>query len=137
VGHDAPPPASIDWIMQKPDVVVPTPMPFVLPATGEIPYQFFEVDPGFREDVWVQEAEIRPSNRAVVHHATVFLRPPGAESVTASGQLESFCLCAYATGTPPMLLPDGMAKRIPAGWRLVFVVHYVSNGPNQVDQTSI
>ena len=27
-------------------------------------------------------------------------------------------------GSPPLILPEGMAKRIPAGWRLLFVVHY-------------
>ena len=36
-----------------------------------------------------------------------------------------------------MLLPDGMAKKIPAGWKLVFVMHYVPNGTEQTDQTRI
>jgi peroxiredoxin len=131
------PPAASGWTMRTPDVVVKMPTPFVLPASGEIPYQTIEVDPGFRNDIWVQEAEILPGNRAVVHHATVYLKAPGSNSLNAPGKLESFCLCAYATGTPPMLLPDGMAKRIPAGWRLVFVIHYVAKGLGQVDQTSI
>jgi hypothetical protein len=40
-------------------------------------------------------------------------------------------------GTPPMSLPEGMAKRIPAGWKLVFVMHYVTTGSTQIDQTRI
>jgi hypothetical protein len=117
--------------------MVSMPAPFTVPATGVIPYQEIVVDPGFKEDVWVQEAEIRPGNRAVVHHATVYLRPPGVDTLVAQGELNSFCLCAYAVGTPPMLLPDGMAKKLPAGWRLVFVMHYVPTGSEQSDQSRI
>jgi hypothetical protein len=102
-----------------------------------IEYQLFEVDPGFTEDKWVQAAEIRPGNRSVVHHCNVFLRPPGAEGPAEQGALGSFCLAAMAAGTPPTILAPGMAKRIPAGWRIVFVMHYAPVGSVQTDQTSI
>ncbi len=125
------------WHIPKPDMIVPIPQPFAVPAEGVIPYQLFEVDPGFTEDRWVQQAEILPGNRAVVHHATVFLKPPGVEGLIVQGELQSFCLAAYAMGTPPMTLPHGMAKKIPRGWRLVFVIHYVPNGPGQTDQTRL
>src|SRR5262245_53360744 len=72
-----PPPAFPDgWAIPTPDVVVSLPEPFTVPADGVVEYQFIEVDPGFREDRWVRAAEIRPGNRAVVHHCTVFLKPP-------------------------------------------------------------
>src|SRR5262249_1812109 len=110
---------------------------FLVPADGVVDYQYFEVDPGFHEDRWVRAAEIRPGNRAVVHHCTVFLKPPDADEAKTAGKLGSFCLAATAPGTPPLLLPDGMAKRIPAGWRLLFVLHYVPTGVVQQDRTSI
>jgi peroxiredoxin len=138
---DAPPPVVLKpngWSIREPQVVASIPQPFQVPASGIIDYQTIEVDPGFKDDVWVQEAEIRPGNRRVVHHATVYLRPPGAPSLAyQQGELQSFCLCAYAMGTPPMLLPDGMAKKVPAGWQLVFVIHYVTTGAPQTDQTKI
>jgi hypothetical protein len=40
-------------------------------------------------------------------------------------------------GTPPTVFPDGMAKKLPAGWRMVFVIHYVTIGTPQSDQTKI
>jgi len=124
--------------MRTPDTIVALPQPFQVPASGVVDYQIIEVDPGFAADVWVQEAEIRPGCRAVVHHATVFLRAPGAkDTATAQGELSSFCLCAYAMGTAPMQLPAGHAKKIPAGWRLVFVIHYVPNGAAQIDRTAL
>jgi hypothetical protein len=36
-----------------------------------------------------------------------------------------------------MLLPDGMAKLVPAGSRLLFQIHYTPNGAPQEDQTKI
>jgi peroxiredoxin len=125
------------WNIPEPDVVVSMPEPFTVPAEGVIEYQEIEVDPGFTEDRWVRAAEIRPGNRSVVHHCTVFLKPPGADDITAAGKLGSYCLAATAPGTPPLLLPDGMAKRIPAGWKLVFVMHYVAVGTVQTDRTSV
>jgi peroxiredoxin len=126
------------WSIPGPDLVVPIPRPFAVPAEGIVDYQEFEVDPGFLEECWVTAAEIQPGSRAVVHHCTVFLKPPGAaEPEFTPGALGSFCLAATAPGTPPMILPPGMAKRIPAGWRIVFVIHYAPNGTAQTDQTRL
>lgn len=131
------------WQMGTPDLIVPIPEPFAVPAAGVIPYQVFEVDPGFQEDRWISEAEILPGNRAVVHHAILFLIPPGVDKSAgiddrfALGELQSFCLAAYAMGTPPLTLPAGLAKKIPAGWRLLFEIHYVPNGSVQIDRTRL
>src|SRR5262249_21930645 len=60
------PPAPVfaeGWNIPEPDLVVQIPQPFSIPAEGVVEYQYFEVDPGFREDRWVQAAEIRPGNR--------------------------------------------------------------------------
>ena len=126
------------WSIPGPDLVVAIPQPFHVPAEGIVDYQQFVVDPGFREDRWIAAAEIQPGNRAVVHHCSVFLQPPGAgEPEYTPGALGSLCLAATAPGTPPMVLPPGMAKRVPAGWRLVFVIHYTTTGTAQSDQTRL
>jgi peroxiredoxin len=128
-----------EWTIPTPDLVVSMPQPFTVPAEGIIEYQYVEVDPHFREDKWIKAAEIRPGNRAVVHHCTVFLRPPGAgkDDVASQGALGSFCLAATAPGTPPESYPDGMAKKVPAGWKFLFVLHYQAVGKAQTDQTSL
>lgn len=133
-----PPPAFADgWNIPRPDDVFTIPQRFEVPAQGVVDYQTFEVDPGFAEDRWVKAAEIRPGNRQVVHHCSVFLKPPGYSEPRAQGELGSYFLAGTAVGTPPLTLPAGMAKRIPAGWRLVFVIHYQTVGTAQVDQTGI
>ena len=104
--------------------------PFDVPAEGTVEYKYFRVDPGFKEDKWVKAAECLPDNRGVVHHIIVFIRPPAG---TAQG-IEAFGhLTGYAPGTRPHILPDGMAKFVPAGSELIFQLHYTPNGTPQKD----
>ncbi|HJT77429.1 MAG TPA: redoxin family protein [Gemmataceae bacterium] len=134
----APPPTFPgQWSIPGPDWVVSIPQPVTVPAEGVMDYQLIEVDPGFREDRWVRAVEIRPGNRAVVHHCNVYLLPPGSHDAAAQGELGSVLLAATTLGTPPLVLPDGMAKRVPAGWKFLFVLHYTPVGTVQTDRTSM
>ena len=76
---DLPPPVKFveGWKIGKPDKVFTMEKEFKVPATGVLDYKRFTVDPGFKEDVWVQAAECRPGNRAVVHHILVYILKPG------------------------------------------------------------
>src|SRR5262249_55577558 len=119
------------WRIPHPDqVVAMSSEPYLVPAEGEIEYQYFVVDPGFTEDKYLQAAEVRPGNRAVVHHALVALVPPGAEQArfdTLGAMLD------YAPGMPPMNLHAGTALRVPAGSKFLFQMHYTPNGSPQQD----
>lgn len=131
---------SDGWTIGKPDRIVSIPKPFTVPAQGVVEYQYIAVDPGFREDVWVKAAEIRPGNAAVVHHCNIFLQPPGfsdPKMIAELGPLGSVCFTQTTPGTPPMILPDGTAKKIPAGWKIIFVIHYQPIGSEQTDQTRL
>ena len=46
-------------------------------------------------------------------------------------------MTATAPGASPLLLADGMAKRVPAGSKLVFQMHYTPNGSPQQDRSSV
>ena len=78
---DAPPPVKwLDgWNIGKPDLEFEMPNAFDVQASGTIEYQYVVIPTGFAEDRWVQMAEVRPGNRAVVHHVIAFLRPPGSK----------------------------------------------------------
>jgi hypothetical protein len=96
--RDLPPaPKFVDgWRIGKPDLIVPMPEEFTLEAQGPDEYQYFEVDPGFTEDKWVQMVEARPGNRKIVHHIIAFLKPaqpveaqkPASKRVSEREQLE-------------------------------------------------
>jgi len=124
------------WQMQKPDMVLTMgDKAYDVPATGYVDYEYFTVDPGFTEDMWVQEAEARPGNREVVHHIIVFVKPPNDRS-QGFGALSGF-LVATAPGAKPMIAPAGMAKFIPKGSKLVFQMHYTPNGKATKDLSSV
>src|SRR5215470_6799239 len=54
------------------------PSEFEVPASGTVPYQYFQVPTKFTEDKWVQAVEVRPGARSVVHHVLVFCKEPGS-----------------------------------------------------------
>jgi Copper type II ascorbate-dependent monooxygenase, C-terminal domain len=76
--RDLPPQPEIveGWKIGKPDLILQMPEEFTLGATGPDEYHFFEIDPGFTEDRFVQLTETRPGNRRIVHHINVFIAPP-------------------------------------------------------------
>ncbi len=138
---DAPkPPQFLEsgWkLPRKPDVVVPIgDTPFEVAAEGMLDYQYFVVDPHFTEDKWVSAAEVRPNNRAVVHHVMVFAIPQGLQEAIADGTTDGF-LVAYVPGLRPQPYPDGMAKCIKAGSKLFFQVHYITVGTKQLDRSEL
>lgn len=139
--QDLPPPReyTLGWQIGEPDAVYyMREQPYDVPAAGEVRYQYFQVDPGFKEDTWIQAAECRPGNRAVVHHIIVGLIPPGGRFGEQNvGGVHSDWLTATAPGARPLELPVGMAKLIPAGSRLVFQMHYTPNGTDQQDRSCV
>jgi len=127
------------WQIGKPDVVLTMPKEYEVPAEGVVNYQYFLVPTGFTEDKWIQAAEVRPGNRAVVHHVIVFV--VGADGARQRGGLfrqggfEG--LVGTAPGEEPMVLPDGVGRLVKAGSTLVLQMHYTPNGTAQKDQTSV
>ena len=127
-------PAAPGWrLPETPELVFPMrSRPYDVPAEGTVEYQYFVVDPGFQEDRWVRAAEVIPGNPAVVHHCIVFIRPPDGSDFRDIGML-----AAYVPGQSPLALPSGYARRIPAGSKLVFQMHYTPNGRAQQDTTRV
>ncbi|MCW5968881.1 MAG: hypothetical protein KIT57_10235 [Blastocatellales bacterium] len=189
------PPQFVDgWSIGKPDLILPMTEEFTLEAEGPDEYQYFEIDPGFKEDVYVQAAEARPGNRAAVHHIIAFVQappPPGrpAPKLTKEeiekmrAQMEKdaifyrdgflmrtkadapvyddgcaipsggggtrrdgggedggpgLLLCGYAPGMNQAVFEPGTVKRIPAGAKIIFQMHYSKvTGKVEKDRSSV
>ena len=120
------------------DRVLAMPTAFEVPREGVLDYQEFVIDPGFTSDTWVQAVEIRPGNRAVVHHINVYVKPPGADKDQLYvNSLGDYYLAMAVPGNTVTQLPPGTAKMIPSGWTIVMSVHYTPNGTVQHDTSSI
>lgn len=123
-----------DWGIGKPDLIIPMrDKPYRVPATGVVRYQHFVADPGLTEDRWVKAAEVRPGNPAAVHHVLVFLLLPGEKPTNEI--LKGSLIGAYAPGAPPRILQKGAARKIPAGSRFIFQMHYTTNGAEKEDMS--
>lgn len=122
------------WAMGKPDLVIDTGKDFPIPAQGVINYQYFKVDPGFKEDIWIQAAEVRPQQRSQVHHILVFVQE-GGKRVTRGGDQFSDMLIGYAPGVPTITWDPDTAFLVKAGSTLLFQVHYTANGKEALDRS--
>ncbi len=110
--------------------------PFEVKAEGAIEYKYFRIDPGFQTDKWIKGVEVLPGNRAVVHHILVFTDSGEGSAQEFGGGVRGF-LAGYVPGVRGAMFPEGMAKRIPAGAKLVFQVHYTPVGSVQHDRSKI
>jgi peroxiredoxin len=129
-----PPPKTFPetWSIGKPDVVFEVPRPIEVPSVGVVDYIHVSVPSNFNKDMWIQAAEILPDVRSVVHHVIVYV-----DSSTPGHRARPEHLAAYVPGDVPTLYPDGIAKKIPAGSKLIFQIHYTPDGTPRVDRSKI
>jgi hypothetical protein len=86
--------------------------------------------------MWVQAAECRPGNRAVVHHIIAFARGGRRENNDGFGGIGEQ-ITGTAPGDPPLILPADTAVKIPAGSDVVFQMHYTPTGKEETDRSQI
>ena len=147
----------------RPDLVFQLPKPLKIPATGTVEYTYVAVSAPFKEDTWVAAGEIRPGNRARVHHVIAMVRPKGSkwmiqaqlgaepwapgptrhvDMLRASGGDPSALASEFFVGYVPGMEAqrfdiDRSARLIPAGADVVLEVHYTTNGVEAEDQTKV
>ena len=151
---DSPRPVAFveGWNIGKPDRVIEMPKPFDVPASGTIEYQYVVIPLNLTADTWIQSAEARPGNRAVVHHVIAFIRDPNSKWMrdkqpgevfvprNDKGDVQAFSgdiLAGYAPGVPPTQLQPGTARLVKAGSDVVLQLHYTANGKAAQDQTKV
>jgi hypothetical protein len=119
------------WRIGEPDVVFELPREVTIPAKGTIPYMYFETPTNFDHDVWIQACEARPGNKAAVHHIVLFYKLPGEDRPN----LQRNWIDGSAPGYVPMQLSEGIGRRLPAGSKLVWQVHYTATGKVEKDRS--
>jgi mono/diheme cytochrome c family protein len=125
------------WTIGKPDVVFELPEEQTIPAKGVVPYLYFTTPTNFKEDVWVQAAEALPGNRSVVHHIIVSYRSPQNKDRQGGRGIGEGMVVGTAPGDMPLILPPGVARKIPAGAELVWQMHYSPGGKEAKDRSKV
>jgi thiol-disulfide isomerase/thioredoxin len=125
-----------DWQIGEPDLVIPLPFEQSIPASGFMPYRYVLLPHVFLQDTWVQKIEILPGNPAVVHHCNMgFVSLEDAQKRRINP--ERNFVTGFVPGGDPMVLDSGVGFCIPRGAMLGLEIHYVPNGEEQTDRTSI
>jgi peroxiredoxin len=128
------------WRIGQPDAVVTMTNEFMVPAQAPkkgIPYKYVVVPTNFDEDKWIQSAEAKPGNPAVVHHIIVYVTQGGKRVKDVADGIGSGMLVAYAPGDFGSVYAPGAAKKIAKGSSLIFQMHYTPNGVEQSDRSSV
>src|SRR5215204_4602774 len=104
---------ATEWLIGKPDAVFSMQEDYLIPAEGEVNYQYFEVPTTFTEDKWIQAMEVRAGDPAVLHHVLVYARAPQPAGPPAAPAAAP----APAAGPrpAPVFIFDRATSAIPAG----------------------
>lgn len=146
-----PPPKFADgWQLGEPDAVFEPKEEYSLAAEGQDVYGIFVLPTNYPEERWVSGVEVRPGNRAVVHHVLLFLDStgaarkldeadpgPGYSRFGGLGFLPSGGLGGWAPGNFPNRMPEGIGTRLPKGADIVIQVHYHKSGKPEKDRTKV
>ena len=132
---DMPPPphfTDLDQWHFKPDLVVSMTKPYVLKANGGDEFADIDVDPGLKEDMYIQAVQTKPDlGFKVVHHAsTNLVDDPDEDPV-------GLFLNEYAVGKAADIFPEGAGRLIRAGSKIHFNLHLHPYGKETPVKVSI
>ncbi|MGQ0732597.1 MAG: thiol-disulfide isomerase [Acidobacteriota bacterium] len=124
------------WTIGEPDAIFTMTEEYTIPAEGTIPYMYFRIPTNLTEDKYIKAIEIRPGNRAVVHHVIANAQPGGLnpQDERARGRIG---LGGTTPNKPGHVYEEGVARRLPAGSDIVLQMHYTTMGVAARDRTSL
>lgn len=121
------------WRIGEPDLVVTMAEEHTVQPTGFVPYKYVILPHLFIGETWVEAFEIRPENRAVVHHCNLAY-------MTSEGASDETFITGYVPGGQPLDLSHfqaGAAYRIPAGAALGLQIHYTTTGVEEKSRIQV
>jgi hypothetical protein len=149
------------WRIGQPDSVFEMQEAYAVPAAGTIAYEYFYIPTNFTDSKWLQAIEVRPGNRALVHHVLVYYAAPpdnarGAQVLRPNRDDNRFppterngnrpqqrlpgqkqLIATYAPGTDPQVFRAGTALKLAPGGTIELQLHYTANGTAGTDRTRV
>jgi hypothetical protein len=123
---------DIDQWHIKPDMIVSMQKPYVLKAKGGDEFADIDIDPGLKEDMYIQAVETKPDlGYKVVHHATTNLvEDPEDDPI-------GLFLNEYAVGKAADIFPENSGRLLRAGSKIHFNLHLHPDGVETPVKVSI
>jgi hypothetical protein len=138
------------WRLGTPDLVVPVPVRYTVPADGPDIFQHFVMPLNLAKDEQVVAFEFRPDNRAVVHHAIVAIDTRGGARARdaetpepgwrTSGSIDASItgiLGVWTPGMTPRFYPQDIGVALDKSADLVVQLHLHPTGKVESDQSKI
>lgn len=114
-------------------------------------YRNFYIPTNEGVDKFIQEIELVPGTRSMVHHVLIYMEEdtagllsldagdpgPGWSNVGGTGLSTSKLICTWVPGTDILKYPDGMGVLLPAGAWLVVQLHYPQSSTGDTDSNSV
>ena len=97
------------WKMGKPDYVLAMSEPYTVEAHAPDSYVYVTFPTTFKEDRWVQAAEILPGNGTIVHHVIAHVLAPETRS---SGKKRENAEFPQADSAPAIFYKQGSLSRV-------------------------
>lgn len=97
------------WRMGKPDIVLAMSADYTIAAHAPDSYVYVTFPTRFKEDRWVQAAEIHPGNKKIVHHVIAHVLTPAALSAAAKRDNAEF---PQADNEPSIFYKEGSLSRV-------------------------
>jgi hypothetical protein len=116
-----------EWRIDKPDLVLKLPFRIKIPAEGYVPYKYFVFPYRFKEDTWIEQIEILPTNRKVLHHANI-------SRMQGTKYRGGGFITGQVPGGDPMVLDPGTAVKVSKGSVIAIQCHYVTTGKKEWDR---
>jgi len=119
------PPVTLrnEWTMGPPDVALPMPSEFTVPADALETTQDFTIATGLTEARWVRAVDLLPGTPKVVRSAVVALKASASGGPTGAPAADRV-LTMWLPGHEPEAAEAPAAFRLPAGAELAVKIHY-------------
>ena len=100
------------WTIGKPDAVLEMAETYTIQPGAPDNYINFFIPTNFKEDRWVQAAEILPGNRRFVHHVIAFIQPPEMMAKRAAAAKAAGGKVGARSADGKLMYLDGTLRRV-------------------------
>ena len=147
------PPAPVfptGWAFGQPDLIAEMPEEYVIGPEGEDDYRHFVIPYEHDHHRFVEAIDVRPGNRATVHHVIAYIDTsgkareldaadpgPGYTRFGGPGFKPASVIGGWAPGNLPIKTLPGTGRWLPKQCDIVLQVHYYRTGVEERDRTRV